>query len=232
MSKLDFNTVLAISIHDMKNSLNAVLTALDTLLEDPASSPVDTPERLSHLRYEARRVNDNLMQLLTIYRNEHGLYTPRFAPVVIAELLEDHWLSNQLMLEQRGVACNVECDPEDLLWGLDRGLIDSLLDNVINNTVRYTQKRIAIVAREERGWLVIQVDDDGPGFPDHMLGRRALEESEPLDAGQGRTGLGLYFCALVADLHADETRRGYVELSNHGHLGGGCFTLRLPPVPL
>ncbi|MCG5534839.1 sensor histidine kinase [Ectothiorhodospira mobilis] len=231
MSKLDFNTVLAISIHDMKNSLNTVLTALDDLLEDADSSPVDTPERLAQLRYEARRVNDNLMQLLTLYRNAHGLYTPRFSPVVISELLEEHWLGYRPMLAQKGISCRVDCDPE-LLWTLERGLIDSLLDNVINNTVRYTQSRIAITAREERGWLVIQVDDDGPGFPHHMLGRRALEESEPPDAAQGRTGLGLYFCALVADLHADEQHRGYVELTNQGDLGGGCFTLRLPPVPL
>ncbi|MCG5515773.1 HAMP domain-containing sensor histidine kinase [Ectothiorhodospira sp. 9100] len=230
MSRLDFSAVLAISIHDMKNSLNMVLNSLDALLENHSGDSMQCdPARLTQLRYEARRVNDTLIQLLTLYRNDTGGFTPRFAPVMIQELLEDYWLSNKPLMDHRGVSCQLHCDP-DLIWVMDRGLVSSLLENVINNTIRYTQDRLSISARQEWGWLVLQVDDNGPGYPEAMLGGRSLEDQGDFDPTEGRTGLGLYFCALVADMHADETRRGYVELSNRGNLGGGCFTLRLPEV--
>ncbi|SEQ02163.1 Histidine kinase-, DNA gyrase B-, and HSP90-like ATPase [Ectothiorhodospira magna] len=232
MSKLDFSTVLAISIHDMKNSLNLLLGSLDDLLEAEQQRPCVDSERLALLRYEVRRVNDTLIQLLALYRSVKGIYQPQFMPVSVHDLLESYWLNNKALMDYRRVECIVECDP-DLVWTLDRYLVNSLLENVVNNTVRYTRQRIHMSARMDGHWLVIRVDDDGPGFPKAMLGRQALREGARLDPQQGRTGLGLYFCALVADLHAgDDGGSGFVELSNGGELGGGCFTLRLPPLPL
>ncbi|EHQ52940.1 sensor histidine kinase [Ectothiorhodospira sp. PHS-1] len=227
MSKLDFSTVLAISIHDMKNSLNLLLGSLDDLMRREEQRPSMDAERLAMLRYEARRVNDTLIQLLALYRSVKGLYQPRFMPVPIHDLLEEYWLNNKVLMDHRGVECLVHCDP-DLIWTLDRYLVNSLLENVVNNTVRYTRHRICMSARAEGDWLLVQVTDDGPGFPSAMLGRQAIREGAELDPQRGRTGLGLYFCALVADMHGGNGERGYVELSNGGELGGGCFTLQLP----
>ncbi|MCG5499850.1 sensor histidine kinase [Ectothiorhodospira lacustris] len=231
MSKLDFNTVLAISIHDMKNSLNLLLGSLDDLLQREEQRPSMDSDRLALLRYEARRVNDTLIQLLALYRSVKGLYHPYFTPVSIHDLLEEYWLNNKILMDHRNVECHLTCD-EDLVWVLDRYLVNSLLENVVNNTVRYTRSRIHMSARSDGDWLLVQVADDGPGFPRSMLGRQAIREGVQLDPQRGRTGLGLYFCALVADMHGGNGDRGFVELSNGCELGGGCFTLHLPKLPL
>lgn len=227
MSKLDFNAILAISIHDTKNALGMVLNSLDGLL-DPSSGECHCNSRqIAHLQYEARRANDNLVQLLTLYRTGQGLYMPRFDSCLLYEILEDYYLLNKPMMDHHGITCDIECD-EDLDWTLDRPLITAVLENVITNTVRYTRDRIRMTAQVSDGWLQLDVEDNGPGFPERMLGRREIDDEAPLDPAAGRTGLGLYFCALIARMHDADGRQGYIELANDGRLGGGRFRVALP----
>ncbi len=238
MSALDFSTVLAISIHDMKNSLNRMIVTVDALAEagpesNPQSSrgfnaPPGDADAVVQLQYEARRMKDNLTKLLTIYRHDHGMYQPDFSAVNLFELLEDCWLNNKPLMDQRGLKCTIDCD-EDLTWTLDSALVLSLVENVLTNTMRYTRTGVRLSAWVEHAYLCLTLDDDGPGFPAGMLGRRSLADSAAPDVKLGNTGLGLHFCAMVADCHATaDGRRGQIELSNGGLLGGGRFLLRLP----
>jgi signal transduction histidine kinase len=228
VTKLDFNTVLAIGIHDMKNSLNRVLSALEDL-----SGSVDTDQHrdasvVGQLQYEARRMKDNLTKMLMLYRDGQGLYEPRFIDCPVYELLEDCWLNNKPLLDQRDLNCVLDCD-EALTWTLDKYLVESLVENVLTDTIRYTHSRIHLSAWAEDGWLNLMVEDDGLGFPETMLGPRGLDQTAAPDAKLGHTGVGLYFCALVADRHGrSEAERGSIELSNGSSLGGGQFLLRLP----
>lgn len=228
MTTLDYSTVLAIGIHDMKNSLNRVLASLDELLDPETGECPCAAPAVAQLHYEARRMKDNLTKMLMLYRNEHGLYEPSFVAACVYDVLEDCWLNNKPMLDQYGVACQIDAD-EELVWTMDQQLVESLVENVLTNTVRYTKSQILLRAWADSDWLRVAVEDDGPGFPAGMLGRRALEDSAVPNEKLGHTGLGLHFCALVADRHAAaDGRRGTIELSNAGLLGGGHFLLNLP----
>lgn len=227
LGNIDFSTILAISIHDTKNALGMVLNSLDGLLDPTTGECRCDAGHVARLQYEARRVNDNLVQLLTLYRSDKGLYEPRLGTCMVYELLEDYYLSNKPMMDHHGVTCDIDC-PADLTWSLDQAMVAAVLENVITNTVRYTRDRIRIAAQDAGGWLLLDMEDNGPGFPDTMLGRRAIAEDAPLDPNAGRTGLGLYFCALIAQMHDSGEQHGYIELSNGGSLGGGRFRLALP----
>ncbi|GAB4298228.1 MAG: HAMP domain-containing sensor histidine kinase [Thiohalomonadaceae bacterium] len=227
MSHIDFSTILAISIHDTKNALGMVLNSLDGLL-DPATGECRCDgSHVARLQYEARRVNDNLVQLLMLYRADKGLYEPRIGPCLVYEMLEDYYLANKPMMDHHGISCDIDC-AADLAWPLDQAMVAAVLENVITNTVRYTRDCIRIAAENTGGWLFLDVEDNGPGFPNTMLGRRTVAEDVPLDPKAGRTGLGLYFCTLIARMHDSGDRHGYIELSNDGSLGGGRFRLALP----
>ena len=79
-----------------------------------------------------------------------------------------------------------------------------------------------------RGWLlclvVCHVGIKNPQAMQVDSGQAAA----PLQYQQGRTGLGLYFCALVADLHRNKGVHGQIICDNRGLDGGGRFCLRLP----
>jgi len=65
---ISFSTILASTIHDVKNSLGIVLSSLDELVRTAGDTL--PAERLSKLQYEAQRVNNNLVQLLALYKME------------------------------------------------------------------------------------------------------------------------------------------------------------------
>lgn len=229
MASLDFSTVLAIGIHDMKNSLNRVLTALDelspTALDETA--PCDAAA-ITQLHYEAQRMKDNLTKMLMLYREGHGLYEPQYLDASIYELLEDCWLNNKPLMDQRALSYELDCD-EALSWTLDRYLVESLVENVLTNTIRYTKSIIRVLAWCDQDWLFVSIEDDGPGYPPNMMGVRTLHDTRAPDAKLGNTGVGLHFCALVAERHHHPTLgHGEIALSNGGALGGGRFLLQLP----
>lgn len=112
--------------------------------------------------------------------------------------------------------------PEPLFAG-EQGDLEEILGNLLENACKWARSRVRVrVAADETGdrFLVLTVDDDGPGIPEDKA-REALQRGKRLDETKPGTGLGL---AIVADL-ANEYG-GEVELGRSG-LGGLCATVRL-----
>ncbi len=226
IKSLDFATVMASSIHDMKNSIGMVLSSLEGLFDEGGQCTVDR-KSVAQLQYEAKRINGALVQLLMLYRCGTG-YTPNVVEVEVGDFLEESILSNQPMFDFKGIRADIHC-PADLAWYFDPFLLGGVMDNVVNNAARYTSDRLAIEASCENGFVCLRVQDNGPGFPETMLGR-GFTASEPLPRSQilASTRLGLHFASLIASLHTNKEREGFIELSNGGDLGGGCFAIYLP----
>jgi len=221
----NFYAILASTIHDIKNSLGMVINDLEEFGEDDGTGHCHcTPERAAQLQYEAKRVNDNLIQLLTLYRAENAGYSATVAEVAVAEFLEEIYLLNAPMLEYKGLALELVCEP-DLYWYLDRDLVAGVLNNLIHNATRYTRDRIRLSAEEIEGELRLCVEDDGEGYPEEMLSGAM---SAGISFGGGHTGLGLHFCRLVAHMHENRGREGHIALDNGGEWGGGRFCIFLP----
>lgn len=221
---LNFAMVIASSIHEMKNSIGMVVSSIDELVD-----PVDGrchPEQLTQLRYESRRLSDKLIQLLTLYRIGDTGYQVAPNEYHVAEMIEEAYLGDQPLLAARGISMTIDC-ADDLFGFFDRELMLGVLHNIITNTLRYTRDHILISARRIDGWLQITIDDNGDGFPPAML-ESMPKQYRRINFGNGRTGLGLYFCSVVAQLHRHHNRRGNITLTNDGVLGGGRFTICLP----
>ena len=63
---VDFSTLVASSVHDLKNSITLMLLTLDDLLSNSVARSPDEQRKLSKLGSEASRINHDLMQLLTL----------------------------------------------------------------------------------------------------------------------------------------------------------------------
>src|SRR6185503_16540468 len=53
----------------------------------------------------------------------------------------------------------------------DRDRAEQTLDNLISNALRYGDGTITLSAREDGELVELHVADEGPGFPDELLGR-------------------------------------------------------------
>ncbi|QEP44257.1 sensor histidine kinase [Ectothiorhodospiraceae bacterium BW-2] len=224
-----FPAILASSVHDMKNSLGMVLSSIDTLVErrTPDGCYPITEREIATLRYEAARVNDNLMQLLSLYRIENGHYRPVINEIYVADFLDECLAENDTIIRSYNISARLDCD-EELNWYFDPMLISGVINNVFTNALRYTRTQVVLSAAMEGERLRLRIEDDGNGFPPAMLAINDSQGQTAIDFYSGNTGLGLYFSSIVAELHRNGSRVGEIRLSNGGPLGGGCFDILLP----
>lgn len=224
--KLEFSTVLAASVHDMKNSVGMLLASLESVIEETPPASSEQAHRFSTLHYEASRINSELIQLLTLYRMQNNFLPVHVDEYYVIDVLEEQVARNHMLMETRGVAIALMCD-RDLNWYFDNDLVGSVVHNVLVNCVRYTDSAIQISAVVEDNVLCIEIADDGPGYPEAMLERpgNAVQDAEVC---KGVTHLGLYFAEQIATAHRQQAQRGWIALSNGEPLGGGVFRIYIP----
>lgn len=223
---IDFSSVLAAAVHDMKNSLCLLIQSIEQIAEQLPPAQTETKEQVANLHYEAARLNTSLVQILSLYRAQLESLPITVDQCFIEDLFHDIVSSNHLYIEQRKIDITTECEP-DLAWYVDNDLIYLLINDVLVNALRYGNSCIRMHAYTEDNKLVIQVEDDGPGYPPQMLAQSDAELSE-FTMSQGRTGLGLFFARLIASAHTRDGQCGEISLSNGGSLGGSVFKVIIP----
>ncbi|SNY55818.1 signal transduction histidine kinase [Arsukibacterium tuosuense] len=225
-TEIDFATVLACSVHDMKNSLCMVIQSAELIQAEGSKLSNDARDELALLNYEANRLNSNLLQLLSLYRLDRQQLPVQIDQHYLNEVFEELLLKNQYFATQRNIEVIINSD-SDLNWFFDRDLVMNVLNDAIANAMRYSSQRILLSAEVVDTMLHIVVADDGPGFPDFML-HNAAPDMHKLDLRHGHTGLGIFFAKLIARAHHNKSQRGMVSLQNDGVLNGGSFRLALP----
>lgn len=128
----------------------------------------------------------------------------------------------------QGAKVNLEPGAE-IVWPLRPDLLTRGVRNLVDNAVRYAGNARLSLAVDGQ-FLVVLVDDDGPGLPGDQL-EGVLRPFSRLDQSRNRAtggaGLGLAIVASIARLHG-----GNVALGNRAgggltaslRLGGGLFT--------
>ncbi|MBS3802906.1 MAG: sensor histidine kinase [Oleiphilaceae bacterium] len=221
---INFSTVIASSVHDMKSSLGMLLHSLDGL-RDEHKGALSESVHFNTLQYEAERLHSDLIQLLGLYRIGEQCLSAHVEEHFVPEFLSQQLSRHQPLLEGHNVAYSVEA--EDINGFFDEDLLTGVLNNTINNAIRYTKSQIRLTARQDNDYLVIGVEDDGKGYPEHMQQSNSAGP-KPLDFETGSTSLGLFFASSVASLHQEVDRQGFIKLNNGGSLGGGVFEIWLP----
>lgn len=223
---IDFASVLASTVHDMKNSLCMLIQSTELIQQERQQLSNSARDELARLNYEANRLNSNLLQLLSLYRLERNQLPVQIDEHYLADITEEVLLKNQFFTEQRKLTITLE-QPAELYWFFDYDLIVNLLNDAVANALRYCHSGILLVLAQQDNRLIIEVHDDGPGFPEFMLNSDVLDMNTP-DLANNHTGLGIFFAKLIARAHTNKGERGTVSLANGGKLGGGVFSLALP----
>ena len=226
--EISFTDLIASSIHDMKNSLNLQVSALESIArQSREKGDSATFEDLGRVIYQANRMNLNLVELLSLYKLSKSSYPIDITEQPVAEVIEEAVMQNHSMMDFKGIVVSVDC-AADCYWYMDRELIKGVLVNALNNAYHYTSDKIHIMATLKDRRLELRVEDNGQGYPQRMLLNQDLVSDQAVSFDTGSTGLGFYFSDQVARLHKNGRKRGSLAVENGGSLGGGCFVLRLP----
>lgn len=222
---------LASTVHDMKNSISVLSGTLETLLVNASPQTESAYPEMSHMLYQTKRLNDNLIQLLALYKQVgKPAYPFDIQSLEMGDVVEQVVAAERVLLKSKGITLETDFDPA-LIWHFDEDLIIGVVGHAINNAINYTNDKIRITIGKVDQYLEIRVEDNGRGYPAAMLeaGVSAMHgASARVNFLTNSTGLGLYFSSEVAKMHKHRERSGSLRLENGGAYGGGCFVLSLP----
>ena len=138
-------------------------------------------------------------------------------------------IGRSLCAPNRAFALSVSarCDAERPELAVDRSLVEEVAENLVGNAARFAAARVEARMDVRDGFLVLTVEDDGPGFSPAALeqGCAPFFSEAP---SKDHFGLGLNIAALLCDKHG-----GSLALGNRAEGGARTtarFALNFPAV--
>jgi len=200
--------------HEINNSLAPIQSIAGSLRNAferrGADAKADLDEGLGVIASRA----EGLGRFLQAYARLATLPKPQLRPLEVAA-----WAQRVVTLETR-IPVVVEGGPEVTI-AADVDQLDSLLINLLRNAADAaieTRGAARVRWRVERGWLALEVEDDGPGLGDTANLFVPFYTTKP-----NGTGIGLSLCRQIAEAHG-----GSVTLENRRGARGVVATLRVP----
>lgn len=177
--------------HELNNPLNNILLTASLFRDDYQElGDSEKEEMLADIIGQSERARQIVRNLLDFARESET----NLEPLAVKRLLEEtlQLVSNQLRVKK----IKLEMDIPDELPAVhgDRQLLQQVFMNIIINAVDALPERgritISSDTGKKEGFLAIDIIDNGPGIPEHIINRLFEPFFTTKPKGQG-TGLGL-----------------------------------------
>lgn len=219
------NDLISMIYHDLRSPLANVVSSLDVL---ETILPIDQDQTVKSLLHIAINSTERIQRLtnslLDMRRIEAGQAVASLHPVTPYSLAKETIEAIQTAADNKNQTISLEI-PEDLPPILaDAEMIKRVLINLLENAIKYTPKgsQIILGAKQNKDWVEIWVEDNGPGIPP-LERERIFDKFTRLHQDSTRGfGLGLAYCRLAVEAH---NGRIWVE---SGRDMGACFKFTLP----
>jgi len=225
------NEFIATLAHELRNPLAPIRVAVEVMAKVPASDPAQQAMRETIDRQSAQlaRILDDMIDIARVTRGEFNMER---SPVEMAEAVRRAGETAAPFIQAGQHRLEIDLPSEPLIVQGDIHRLTQLLANLLNNAARYTPQpgEIAVQARREQAWVVVQVRDTGRGIEPGMLERifhmfvQGQAPLEKIGGGLGGgLGVGLALARRIAEAHG-----GSLTAASEGEGKGAVFTLRLP----
>jgi signal transduction histidine kinase len=205
--------------HELRSPVASIRQHSEVALAHPETVP---PEELARtVLDEDLRLQHLVEDLLLLARLDEGAEGDRPQHVDLDDIVLEE-------VERIRQANGTSIDAGKLSGGRVKGdarRLTRLVGNLLENAARHARTKVAVALQEDRGEVVLRVDDDGPGIPEKDRARvfeRFVRLDQARDRDSGGTGLGLAIVAEVAALHGGTSR--VLE----SPMGGARIEVRLP----
>jgi two-component system phosphate regulon sensor histidine kinase PhoR len=213
--------------HELKTPLSSIRAYTETLLGGARNDPAHCERFLKRIDEQASRLQDLILDMLSLARIESGQTSLDLADVSVARVVrrcvadyEPQAVARELVLENLVADASVRVHA-------DEEALQQILSNLIDNAVKYTPPggRVSIRCRPNGKMADIEVADTGVGIAaEHH--ERLFERFYRVDKARSRelggTGLGL---SIVK--HLAQAMGGNVSVQSEVQKGS-TFSVRLP----
>jgi two-component system phosphate regulon sensor histidine kinase PhoR len=215
--------------HELKTPLASIKAFTETLLDWALHDPSVNVRFLERIDEQATRLNQLILDLLSLARLESGEETFHHGPLCIVPVLESCVEAHRARADTKNLSLSF--DPGDLgeevLVLADEEAIRQIADNLIDNAIKYTPDSgsVHVSCFADGNTVSVEVADTGIGIPRDDL-PRIFERFYRVDKARSRelggTGLGL---SIVK--HVIQSIGGQIDVISR--LGSGSkFTVELP----
>lgn len=209
--------------HELRTPLSVLRAQLEAVQDGirPAC-----PEGIAAMLRQVLSLNKLIDQLYALARADVGNIDYQREPVDLWQLACEQAQAFAEKFAIRDIALSLEASgPSWVQADLER--MRQVLTNLFENCIRYCGQgaQIVLVARQDGGFVELQLDDSGPGVPDNALtrlGERFYRVEGSRSREHGGAGLGLALCRRIVGAHGGE-----IAFARSPH-GGLQVRVRLP----
>lgn len=185
--------------HELRNPLAVMETSVH-LLRSRVAGDEKAERHLSRLAEQIALSSRIIREILDLARDVPPALESIRVLAVLARVARDMEIEEALRINAR--------IPEDYEFDLDPGQLRQLFANLITNAVQASPEGasgVEITLEEHTDGLMIIVEDDGPGIPNHLRSKIF----EPLFTTRMRgVGFGLALCRRIVENHGGHIRVG------------------------
>lgn len=214
---MQFNDILATTVHQAKNDLHELLNVLDGLQKTIEAGTQASLGDVKIAKQQALLVNDELIRLLAVYQINEVNKVLVMQEVDGLGFLQDQVMRHQISAQIHSLELILAADIEEFEGYFNPLLVEAALAVAINNAVRYAKTKILLNATVDEQGLQLQVHDDGQGWG-----------SDDQTVPRKNTGLGLQFAQLIAQQHKNGKQVGKLRRTQSKLLGGAELVICLP----
>jgi NtrC-family two-component system sensor histidine kinase KinB len=211
---------VAVASHELRTPVTTLRMSLLMLSEGAARLEPRTRDLVSAAIGGVDQLGNVVDELLDMTRIEAGKLRLNPEPVELRSFAKEAVARWQARSQENGVRLTLRAtDVSSATLSGDRARLKLVLDNILNNALKYTPRggaiELALTGQQtdsgSKG-LQLTVSDDGPGIPAEFRTRvfekffRVEHYRHGSDTGARGSGIGLYLCKQIVELHKGEIR--------------------------
>lgn len=222
---------VSIAAHELRTPLTSIRGYLQVLMSEYKDKMnEDQMDLLKNIEISANQLYALVENLLDVSRVERGSLNIKRESLDYGALVKEAVGEFKTRASQKNISLGIVPGSQIPKISVDRVRIKEVLSNLLNNAVLYTPAngRILIYVNQRGNDVVTSVVDNGPGITAEVIPHlftqfyRALRSSDMQDPNPQGSGLGLFICKSIIDMHKGKI---WVE----SQLGkGSAFIFSLP----
>ncbi|MEJ2549675.1 MAG: ATP-binding protein [Anaerolineales bacterium] len=211
--------------HELRTPLSTIKASMEGLIDGVLPAQIEIYQQVHR---EADRMQRLVNDLQELSRVEAGGFEMERQDVRIDASIETARTRLERQYIEKGVALEVEIEPNLPLIHADENRIGQVLLNLLGNALQYTppKGKVCVRAARSKDEILIRIQDTGIGIPlEHLphIFSRFYRVDKSRSRASGGSGIGLTIAKHIVEAHG-----GHIWAESPGKDKGSTFSFTLP----